>query len=170
MAGYGLDPEYHLHRLLTNDLESLGISSVITNASVSGDTTNMGLNRLDWSLEDGYDLFVLGLGANDMLRGIEPDITKLNLEKIIEKVQSKNISILLLGMQAPSSYGVQYQKKFNQIYSDLSSKYNLDLMPFYLEDVALNPDLNLEDGKHPNTKGIAIISKNLSNIIKKNYN
>jgi len=170
MAGYGLDPEFHLHHLLQSDLANLGITSTITNASVSGDTSNMGLNRLEWSLEEGYDLFVLGLGANDMLRGIEPEITKLNLEKIIKNVQSKNISILILGMQAPSSYGEEYQKNFNEIYFDLSNKYNLILMPFYLEGVALNPDLNLEDGKHPNEKGIAKISKNLSNIIKKNYN
>jgi acyl-CoA thioesterase-1 len=170
MAGYGLDPEFHLHHLLQSDLANLGITSTITNASVSGDTSNMGLNRLEWSLEEGYDLFVLGLGANDMLRGIEPEITKLNLEKIIKNVQSKNISILILGMQAPSSYGEEYQKNFNEIYFDLSNKYNLFLMPFYLKGVALNPDLNLEDGKHPNEKGIAKISKNLSNIIKNNYN
>ena len=170
MAGYGLDEEFHLHHLLQSDLANLGITSTITNASVSGDTSHMGWNRLEWSLaEDDYDLFVLGLGANDMLRGIEPDITKSNLEKIIEKVESKNIHVLLLGMQAPSSYGEQYQKNFNAIYFDLSNKYNLILMPFYLEGVALNPDLNLEDGKHPNAKGITLISKNLSNIIKKNY-
>ena len=169
MAGYGLDEEFHLHHLLQSDLANLGITSTITNASVSGDTSNMGLNRLDWSLEGEYDLFLLGLGANDMLRGIQPDTTKLNLEKIIQKVQSKNIPILLLGMQAPNSYGEQYQKNFNEIYFDLSIKYNLILMPFYLEGIALNPDLNLEDGKHPNSKGIALISKNLSNIIKKNY-
>jgi acyl-CoA thioesterase-1 len=170
MAGYGLEPAFHLHHLLQSDLANLGIISTITNASVSGDTSNIGLNRLEWSLaEDDYDLFVLGLGANDMLRGIEPNITKSNLEKIIQKVQSKNITILLLGMQAPTSYGEEYQKNFNKIYFDLSSKYNLILMPFYLEGIALNPDLNLEDGKHPNQKGIKLISMKIANLIKTHF-
>ena len=166
MAGYGLDPSNHLDRLLEKDLFDQGIVSQITNASVSGDTSNGGLNRLSWSLQDDYDLFILGLGANDMLRGISPDTTKANLEEIIKIVQKKNITILLTGMQAPSSYGQDYQSTFNSIYPQLAEEYQIFLYPFLLEGVALNAELNQSDGKHPNSKGIALISKKIAEKIK----
>ena len=166
MAGYGLDPSNHLDRLLEKDLLDQGIASQITNASVSGDTSNGGLNRLNWSLQDDYDLFILGLGANDMLRGISPEITKANLEGIIRVVQNKNIPILLTGMQTPSSYGHDYQSSFNSIYPQLAKEYEIFLYPFLLEGVALNPNLNQSDGKHPNEKGIALMSKKIAKKIK----
>ena len=166
MAGYGLDPSNHLDRLLEKDLLDQGIVSQITNASVSGDTSNGGLNRLSWSLQDDYDLFILGLGANDMLRGIPPKTTKSNLEEIIKIVQKKNISILLTGMQAPSSYGQDYQSSFNSIYPQLANEYEIFLYPFLLEGVALDPVLNQSDGKHPNWQGIALISKKIAEKIK----
>ena len=165
MAGYGLDPSNHLDRLLEKDLLDIGIAGQITNASVSGDTSNGGLNRLSWSLQDDYDLFILGLGANDMLRGISPDTTKANLEEIIKIVQKKNIPILLTGMQAPS-YGQDYQSSFNSIYPQLAKEYEIFLYPFLLEGVALDPSLNQSDGKHPNEQGIALISKKIAEKIK----
>ena len=165
MAGYGLDSADHLNLYLEKDLQALNIQSIITNASVSGDTTNGGLNRLNWSLKDDYDLFVLGLGANDMLRGIAPEVTKNNLSKIIETVLNKNIKILLTGMQAPNSYGVDYQQSFNDIYPNLAEEFQISLYPFLLKGVALLPEFNQSDGKHPNNKGIQIISKNLANKI-----
>ena len=166
MAGYGLDPSNHLDRLLEKDLLDQGIVSQITNASVSGDTSNGGLNRLSWSLQDDYDLFILGLGANDMLRGISPETTKSNLEEIIKIVQKKNIPTLLTGMQAPSSYGQDYQSTFNSIYPQLAEEYQIFLYPFLLEGVALNAELSQSDGKHPNSKGIALISKKIAEKIK----
>ena len=166
MAGYGLDQSNHLDRLLEKDLLDQGIVSQITNASVSGDTSNGGLNRLNWSLQDDYDLFILGLGANDMLRGISPDTTKANLEEIIKIVQKNNISILLTGMQAPSSYGQDYQSSFNSIYPQLAKEYETFLYPFLLESVALDPNLSQSDGKHPNEQGIALISKKIAEKIK----
>ena len=166
MAGYGLDPSNHLDRLLEKDLLDQGIVSQITNASVSGDTSNGGLNRLSWSLQDDYDLFILGLGANDMLRGISPETTKSNLEEIIKIVQKKNIPTLLTGMQAPSSYGQDYQSSFNSIYPELAEEYEIFLYPFLLEGVALDPSLNQSDGKHPNEQGIALISKKIAEKIK----
>ena len=162
MAGYGLDPLNHLDRLLEKDLLGQGIVSQITNASVSGDTSNGGLKRLSWSLQDDYDLFILGLGANDMLRGISPGTTKSNLEGIIKIVQKKNILILLTGMQAPSSYGQDFQSSFNSIYPQLAKEYEIFLYPFLLEGVALDPSLNQSDGKHPNSKGMALISKKIA--------
>jgi len=170
MAGYGLDQSSHLDRLLEKDLLDRGIASKITNASVSGDTSNGGLNRLNWSLQDDYDLFILGLGANDMLRGISPETTKANLKEIIKIVQKKNISILLTGMQAPSSYGQDYQSSFNSIYPQLAEEHDIYLYPFLLEGVALNADLNQSDGKHPNSRGIALISKKIAENIKKILN
>ena len=170
MAGYGLDQPYHLDRLLEKDLLEQGITSQITNASVSGDTSNGGLNRLNWSLQEDYDLFILGLGANDMLRGISPETTKSNLEEIIKTVKKKNISILLTGMQAPSSYGQDYQSSFNSIYPQLADEYQIFLYPFFLEGVALNTKLNQSDGKHPNSRGIALISKKIAEKIIKIMN
>ena len=170
MAGYGLNPTNHLDSLLEKDLLDLGIESQITNASVSGDTSNGGLNRLNWSLQDDYDLFILGLGANDMLRGIPPEITKLNLEEIIKIIQKNNIPILLTGMQAPSSYGQDYQSSFNSIFPQLAEEYDIFFYPFFLEGVALNADLNQSDGKHPNSRGIALISKKIAENIKKIIN
>ena len=166
MAGFGLDSSNHLDRLLEKDLLDQGVVSQITNASVSGDTSNGGLNRLSWSLQDDYDLFILGLGANDMLRGISPDTTKANLEVIIKIVQKKSIPILLTGMQAPSSYGQDYQSSFNSIYPQLAKEYEIFLYPFLLEGVALDPSLNQSDGKHPNEQGIALISKKIAEKIK----
>lgn len=166
MAGYGLESADHLNLYLEKDLQSLNIQSSITNASVSGDTTSGGLNRLNWSLQDDYDLFVLGLGANDMLRGIAPEITKTNLSKIIDTVLDKDIKLLLTGMQAPNSYGSDYQQSFNDIYPNLAEEFKISLYPFLLEGVALIPELNQSDGKHPNREGIQIISKNLANTIK----
>ena len=166
MAGYGLDQSNHLDRLLEKDLLDQGIVSQVTNASVSGDTSNGGLNRLNWSLQDDYDLFILGLGANDMLRGISPETTKSNLEEIIKIVQKKSIPILLTGMQAPSSYGQDYQSSFNSIYPQLAKEYEIFLYPFLLEGVALDPNLNQSDGKHPNEQGIALISKKIAEKIK----
>ena len=121
---------------------------------------------MNWSLQDDYDLFILGLGANDMLRGISPETTKSNLEEIIKIVQKKNIPILLTGMQAPSSYGQDYQSSFNSIYPELAEENKIFLYPFLLEGIALDPNLNQSDGKHPNEQGIALISKKIAEKIK----
>ena len=166
MAGYGLDSSNHLDHFLKEDLLKLNIQSNIINASVSGDTSSGGLNRLNWSLQDKYDLFILGLGANDMLRGIAPEITKNNLANIIKAVLDQKIPILLTGMRAPSSYGNIYQKSFDKIYSNLAKEFKISYYPFLLEGVALNPELNQADGKHPNIQGVKIISQKLANKIK----
>ena len=162
MAGYGLNKEDHLSTVLQKNLNNNGLDVKVVNASVSGDTTAGGLNRINWTLsEKNIDILVLGLGANDMLRGIKPNETKENLEKIIKIIIDKNIKIILAGMIAPESHGKEYRDKFNKIYSNLSDKYSLTFLPFLLEGVALKPELNLEDGMHPNPKGVQIISKNI---------
>ena len=162
MAGYGLPQEKHLSVVLQNKLVNNGYNIEIINGSVSGGTSAGGLNRVGWSLsEPNIDLMILGLGANDMLRGISPTETEKNLEKIIQISKKKKIDVILAGMIAPTTHGFNYKKKFDNIYPSLAKKYDLDLIPFLLEGVVLKPELNQDDGMHPNAKGTLIISDTL---------
>ena len=166
MAGYGLPKEHHLSLVLENNLKQAGFNIQVINGSVSGSTSSGGLNRAEWSLSDpGIDLIILGMGANDMLRGIQPDETKKNLEQIIEIAKKREIEIILAGMIAPTTHGARYKKDFDAIYPKLSKKYNLLLIPFLLEGVALNPSLNQQDGIHPNMKGTIKLSENIKKSI-----
>ena len=169
MAGYGLPNEHHLSVVLQESLESKGYNIEVINGSVSGSTSSGGFNRANWTLsEPDIDLIVLCLGANDMLRGIKPNETKKNLEKIIQLAQDKNIKVILAGMIAPSSHGYNYKKKFDKIFPDLANKFRLKFIPFLLDGVAMRPELNLSDGIHPNKKGTIVISNTLEKIILKN--
>lgn len=166
MAGYGLDQGDHLSIILETNLLKKGYNVKVINASVSGDTTAGGVNRINWTLrENNIDIFILGLGANDMLRGIKPSATRKNLENIVNIVIGRKIKVILAGMVAPKTYGKKYKKEFDEIFKKLSKKYNLTEVPFLLDGVALVPELNLEDGIHPNKKGIKIISQTLENKI-----
>ena len=163
MAGYGLPQDKHIALILENDLKQAGYSIEIINGSVSGSTTSGGLNRIEWTLsEPDIDLMILGLGANDMLRGISPEETKKNLKEIIKIAEKKNIKIILAGMLAPTTHGAVYKKKFDNIYPSLAEKYDLDLIPFLLEGVVLKPELNQDDGMHPNVRGTLIIGDTLA--------
>ena len=169
MAGYGLPNEQHLSVVLQNNLSLEGHNIEIINGSVSGSTSAGGLNIAEWTLsEPGIDLMILCLGANDMLRGINPKETKNNLEEIIKIAKNKNIKVVIAGMIAPNSYGSVYKKSFDKIFSDLSKKYKLKLIPFLLEGVAQKPEFNLSDGMHPNDQGTIIISNTLKKAIIKN--
>ncbi len=166
MAGYGLPKEHHLSLVLENNLKQDGFNIQVINGSVSGSTSSGGLNRAEWSLSDpGIDLIILGMGANDMLRGIQPDETKKNLEQIIEIAKKKEIEIILAGMIAPTTHGAKYKNDFDAIYPKLSKKHNLLLIPFLLEGVALDPSLNQQDGIHPNKKGTIKLSENIKKSI-----
>ena len=117
MAGYGLPKEQHLSLVLESNLVRSGLNIKVINGSVSGSTSSGGLNRAEWSLsEPGIDLIILGLGANDMLRGIQPDETERNLEEIIKIANSKKIKIIIAGMVAPITHGTKYKKNFDAIY------------------------------------------------------
>ena len=165
MAGYGLPQEKHLAIVLQSNLNDSGYNLEVIDGSVSGSTSAGGLNRAEWSVsQPDISLMVLGLGANDMLRGISPIETKKKLEKIIEIAKLKNIEIILAGMVAPTTHGIDYKRKFDNIYPTLAKKHNLNLIPFLLEGVALKPEFNQDDNIHPNEKGTLI----LSNILKKN--
>ena len=171
MAGYGLPKEHHLSIVLENNLKQAGLNIKVINGSVSGSTSSGGLNRADWTLsEPDIDLIILCLGANDMLRGIQPKETKSNLEKIIKIAQDKNIEIILAGMIAPTSHGFSYKKKFDKIFPDLAKKFKIVFIPFLLEGVAMKPEFNLSDGIHPNEEGTIIMSRTLEETIIKTYN
>ena len=164
MSGYGLEKKFHLSTVLEKNLKEKGFDVNVINASVSGDTTSGGLNRLQWLLgKKKIDIVILCLGANDMLRGIKPSLIKQNLNKIVEILQERKITILLAGMLSQEALGTEYKSKFDRIYPELAKKFEISFLPFLLDGVALNPELNLNDGKHPNQKGIKIISKNLEN-------
>ena len=166
MSGYGLSEEHHLSIVLEENLKSEGYDIEVINGSVSGDTSLDGLDRIEEDLSEyNVDLIILGLGANDMMRRINPQQTEQNLEKIIKIIQDKKINILLAGMVASLSNGLDYKKKFDEIFPNLAKKYELPLIPFLLDDVALKPELNLSDGIHPNDKGILVISKTVKKSI-----
>ena len=162
MSGYGLDQEFHLSTILEKNLRKKGFDVNVINASVSGDTSSGGLNRLNWVLEDkNTDVMILCLGANDMLRGIKPNLVRKNLNRILEILREKKITVLLAGMISQETFGEKYKNEFDKIFPELAIKFKVAFLPFLLEGVALKPEFNLKDGKHPNPKGVDLISKNL---------
>ena len=164
MSGYGLKENQVLSIILENDLKDAGYNIKVINGSVSGDTSEDGLDRIEEYVSNSdIDLIVLGLGANDMLRRINPDQTENNLRKIIEIIKTKNIKIILAGMRASPTNGLAYKKKFDDIFPNLAKEYDLNLIPFLLKKVALNPELNQSDGIHPNYEGTKVMSETIKN-------
>jgi acyl-CoA thioesterase-1 len=161
MAGYGLSPSENLAAELNRNFETSGPSIIIINASISGNTSKNGLSRLDWSLEDSPSIVVLSLGANDMLRGLNPELTMQNLDSIINKFKKNGSIVILAGMLASESMGPKYQSQFDAIYPELAKKYDLIFMPFLLDGVALDKKYLQADYKHPNAQGIKIMASNL---------
>lgn len=160
-AGYQLPPADAFPVKLQAALRAKGIAVTVENAGVSGDTSSGGLERLDWAVGDGVDAVILELGANDALRGIDPAITRRNLEAIIAKLKERNIPILLTGMIAPPNMGSTYGAAFNPIFPELAARHGLLFDPFFLEGVAADRDLNLADGMHPNGRGVDVIVRRI---------
>src|SRR3954447_22512535 len=156
-AGFGLPADKSFPAQLQKRLKADGINAHVINGGYSGDTTTAGLARLDWSLADKPDLVILELGANDMLRGIEPAVVRANLDKMIDKIKASGARLLLVGMQASPNWGESYQKEFDCLYPELARAHDVALYPFFLEGVAMKPDLNQPDGLHPNARGVAVI-------------
>jgi acyl-CoA thioesterase-1 len=158
-AGYGIDPEDAFAGLVQERLDSLGKEYRVINGGLSGETTAGGLSRLDWFLEEDPTIFILELGGNDGLRGILPSESKRNLLAIIDKVRAKYpaTKIILAGMQIPPNMGQDYTEEFKAIYPAVAAEKNVTLIPFLLEGVAGNPDLNLPDGIHPTEEGHKIV-------------
>ncbi len=156
-AGYMLAPEAAFPVKLEQALKARGYDVVVENAGVSGDTTSGGLERVDWSVPDGTDGVILELGANDALRGIDLDVTQDALRAIAEKLKARGIDVLVAGMLAPPNMGEAYAGRFNAIYPDLANQYGFVLYPFFLDGVAADPKLNLDDGMHPTPEGVDVI-------------
>ncbi len=154
MAGYDLAPGEGFTDRLQAALRAGGHDVTVDYAGVSGDTTSGGLSRLDWSVPDDTQLVILELGANDMLRGLSPDIVEKNLDAMMARLKERNISVILAGMLAAPNLGETYRQAFDGIYPRLAAKYGAPLYPFFLDGVAGDPALQLSDGMHPNAKGI----------------
>ncbi len=167
-AGYGLDQEEAFPARIQEKIDELGWKAEVVNAGVSGETSAGGLRRADWVLQRAVDIFVLELGGNDGLRGIDPDVTKENLQKIMDKVWDRYPAarILLTGMEAPPNMGDDYTLRFRQIYRELAEANEVIFMPFILEDVGGIPELNQSDGIHPTAEGHEIIADNLWELLK----
>ena len=160
-AGFGLGPGDGFVPQLQKVLLESGIAAEVIDGGVSGDTTAGGLARLDWALADRPDLVILELGANDMLRGVDPAETRANLDSMLAKLKAARVPVLLAGMRAAANLGLDYASAFERIYADLAAKYAVPLYPFFLEGVAADPRLNQPDGLHPNTAGDAEIVRRI---------
>lgn len=153
-AGYMLPADAAFPSALEAALRQEGYRVSIVNAGVSGDTASDGRARLDWTLADGADGVILELGANDMLRGIDPSVTRAALDAILAELKARDIKVLIAGMLASPSLGKDYKARFDAIYPDLAGKYDAPLYPFFLDGVAGQRDLKLSDGLHPNAAGV----------------
>jgi acyl-CoA thioesterase-1 len=156
-AGYGLPVAEAFPARLEAALRAAGRDVTVVNAGVSGDTTAGGLARLDWTLADGPDAIILALGANDALRGIDPEATYANLDAILSRLGERRVPVLLAGMLAPPNLGRDYGDRFGAVFPRLAEKHGVSLYPFFLDGVAAEPALNQADGLHPNGAGVAVI-------------
>lgn len=167
-AGYGLDPELAFPNLIQQKIDEKNTTYTVINAGLSGETSAGGLSRIDWVMSQPIDIFILELGANDGLRGLPLESTRNNLQGIIDKVKQKypNVKIVIAGMMVPPNMGETYSNEFINIYPELASKNKAILIPFLLDGVAGNPDLNLPDGIHPNVEGQQIVAENIWSVLK----
>jgi acyl-CoA thioesterase-1 len=161
MAGYQLPPGDGFPEKLQAALKARGMDVTVANAGVSGDTTTGGLSRIDWSVPDGTDGVILELGANDALRGIAPEQSEKNLDQMIARLKERGIAVFLAGMIAPPNMGADYAARFNPIYEKLAKKHGVTLYPFFLDGVVLDASLKLEDGMHPNTRGVDVMVRKM---------
>ncbi|MDB6126186.1 MAG: lipolytic protein family [Verrucomicrobia bacterium] len=162
-AGYGLDdPETESYpAIIQQKLEAAHLSWRAVNAGLSGETTSAGLRRVDWILRQHVDIFVLALGGNDGLRGIEPSVSAANLEAIIQRVRAKypDAKIVIAGLQMPPTMGEEYGHAFSAIFPAVAEKSHATLIPFLLADVGGHSDLNQPDGIHPTAAGATKVAE-----------
>ena len=156
-AGLGLPPGQAFPDVLQAALRAKGYDVEVANAGVSGETAGDGLARYDWAAPAGTDALIVELGANDMLRGLDPEAAKKDLAAILGRARAAKVATLLTGMRAAPNMGAQYQQRFDAIYPDLAKAYGVPLFPFFLEGVAGDPRLNQKDGLHPTREGVRII-------------
>jgi len=157
VAGFGLPAHEAFPAQLAQALKAKGRAVEIANAGVSGDTASGGLARLDWSVPDGTDAVIVSLGANDMLRGVAPNVTRDALTQIVQRLKARKIEVLLIGMRAAPNLGADYGQAFDAIYPQLAAAEHLVFYPFFLDGIAADRNLNQRDGIHPTAAGIAAV-------------
>ncbi|MDN5006097.1 arylesterase [Bradyrhizobium sp. GCM10027634] len=156
-AGLGLPAQDAFPAKLQKALQAKGIEVEMTNAGVSGDTSSGGRDRLDWSVPEGTEGVIVELGANDAMRGIDPDLTRAALTDIVQRLKARKIAVVLCGMLAPPNFGADYGARFNSIYPELAKQFDVPLYPFFLDGVAADAKLNQADGIHPTAEGVDIV-------------
>ncbi len=166
-AGRGLSRQASFPARLQKALLADGLDVEVIDGGVSGNTTAAGLARLDWALAAKPDAVIVELGGNDGLRGLEPKATYANLDEILTRIRKSRLSVLLAGMKAPPNLGGQYGAEFNAVYARLAVKHGVRLYPFFLAGVAAVPELNQEDGIHPNARGIDVIVRRILPFVKR---
>lgn len=164
-AGYGLPAGQGFAPQLEKALKARGHDVRVIDAGVSGDTTAGGLARLDWALGDEPQVAIVELGANDALRGLDPDQAYRNLDAILARLKEKGVRVVLAGMVAPANWGPDYGRRFDAIYRRLAEKHGVAHYPFFLEGVAKEPGLNLPDGLHPTAEGVAVVVRNILPVV-----
>lgn len=165
VAGFQLKAADAFPAQLERALEARGHAAVVINAGVSGDTTASALERLRWAVPERTDAVIVELGANDALRGLDPGRAKANLDRIMAALKADGTEVLLAGMLAPHNFGADYARAFDAIYAGLASKHGALLYPFFLDGVALDRELNLGDGLHPNARGVAEITRRILPVV-----
>ncbi len=172
--GYGLQPQDGFVAQLGDWLEAEGTEITLINAGVSGDTTAGGLSRVDWTLTPDVEAVIVALGGNDLLRGIDPAESKRNLDGILSKISERGLPVLLVGMDAPSNYGADFERAFDAMYPDLADQYDAVLYPNFLQALAALEDRQAalaqymqRDGIHPNSEGVALIVNDLGPVMQR---
>jgi len=160
-AGFNLPASAAFPVRLERALKAKGHAVEVANAGVSGDTASGGLSRLEWSVPEGTDAVIVELGANDMLRGLDPKVTERALDEIVRRLNERKIAVLLTGMRAIPNLGIDYVQGFEQIYPEIAAKRGVLLYPFFLDGVAGDAKLNQRDGLHPTAAGIDVIVNNI---------
>jgi acyl-CoA thioesterase I len=160
-AGLGLDPDQAWPALIQEKIDSAGLPYRVVNAGLSGETSAGALRRVDWLLRGPVDVLVLETGANDGLRGLDPDTLRANLEAILAKVHAERpaAKLALIQMEAPPNLGAEYTKRFHAVYAEAARAERATLLPFLLDSVAGRPTLNQADGMHPNVAGSRIAAR-----------
>lgn len=166
-AGYGLELSQAFPARIQEKLDSMNLPYKVVNAGVSGETSSGGRSRIDWILKQQVDIFVLELGGNDGLRGIPISETKKNLQAIIDRVKEKYpaAKIIITGMQMPPNMGKKYTSEFRSMFPDLAKHNNISIVPFILEGVGGNAQLNQSDGIHPTAEGHRILANNVWSVL-----
>jgi len=165
-AGLGLSPEEAYPSLIQQKIDADGLKYQVMNAGVSGDTSAGGLSRLDWALEGDVRVMVVALGGNDGLRGLPASELKKNLGTIIERAQTRNVKVVLAGMEAPPNFGQDYIVQFHKVYPELAKQYGVPLVPFLLQGVAGIDGLNQRDGIHPTAEGARTVADNVWTVLR----